>query len=116
MKMNLETFKNKLKEVPNQIEFVETMAVIDENYHFSPTAFKNGELENAEGQNSGSCKLFAFAKDQALTIEDTLACFGQFYFDDVLKDPNGIGHQNIRNFMKTGFDGLSFEGEPLKAK
>lgn len=114
--MNLESFKNKLKDSPNKMEFAETMAVIDENYQFQPTAFKNGTLENTAGENSGSCKLFAFAKAQGLTKEDALACFGQFYFDDVLKDPNGTGHQNIRNFMKTGFEGLSFEGEPLKAK
>ena len=114
--MNLESFKNKLKDSPNKMEFAETMAVIDENYQFQPTAFKNGTLENTAGENSGSCKLFAFAKAQGLTKEDALACFGQFYFDDVLKDPNGTGHQNIRNFMKPGFEGLSFEGEPLKAK
>lgn len=114
--MNIESFKNKLKESPKQIDFSETMNVVDENYNFTPTAFKNGTLENAEGQNSGSCKLFAFAKSQNLSKEDTLACFGQYYFDDVLKDPNGSGHQNIRNFMNTGFEGLSFEGEPLAEK
>ena len=114
--MNIEVFKAKLKNTPNDIEFSETMDVIEANYEFMPTAFKNGNLENAEGQNSGSCKLFAFAKAESLSKADTLACFGQFYFDDVLKDPKGNGHQNIRNFMNTGFDGLSFEGTPLKKK
>ncbi|WP_298550377.1 HopJ type III effector protein [uncultured Algibacter sp.] len=114
--MNIESFKTKLKHTPKQIEFSETMSVVDENYEFTPTAFKNGILENAEGQNSGSCKLFAFAKAQGLSKDDTLACFGQYYFDDVLKDPNGDGHQNIRNFMKTGFEGLSFEGITLTKK
>lgn len=115
-KMKLEIFINKLKKTPNTIEFSDTMSVVDENYKFEPTAFKNGTLENAEGQNSGSCKLFAFAKNQKLSKEETLACFGQYYFDDVLKDPNGTGHQNIRNFMNTGFDGLSFEGIALVKK
>lgn len=114
--MNLESFKKKLKEDPTTIVFTETMSVIEENYKFKPTAFKNGTLENAEGQNSGSCKLFAFAKAQGLSKDETLACFGQYYFDDVLKDPNGTGHQNIRNFMNTGFDGLSFKGNPLTKK
>ena len=112
--MDLKTFRKKLKNNPNTIEFSETMSVIDENYNFTPTAFKNGSLKNEEGQNSGSCKLFAFAKAQGFSKEETLACFGQFYFDDVLKAPNGTGHQNIRNFMNTGFSGLSFETEPLK--
>ena len=92
------------------------MSVVDDNYNFVPTAFKNGTLENAEGQNSGSCKLFAFAKAEGFSKEETLACFGQYYFDDVLRDPNGTGHQNIRNFMKAGFDGLRFEQNPLKVK
>ncbi|MEP1487954.1 MAG: HopJ type III effector protein [Algibacter sp.] len=114
--MIIEVFKAKLKNTPNDIEFSETMRVIEANYEFTATAFKNGNLENAEGQNSGSCKLFAFAEAEGLSKEDTLACFGQFYFDDVLNDPDGSGHQNIRNFMNTGFDGLSFEGTPLKKK
>lgn len=114
--MTIDTFRKKLKETPKHIVFSDTMSVIDEHYNFTPTAFKNGVLENAAGQNSGSCKLFAFAKTQGLTKDETLACFGQFYFEDVLKDPDGEGHQNIRNFMKTGFEGLSFENNPLIKK
>ena len=90
------------------------MEVIDTNFEFAPTAFTNGALQNAAGQNSGSCKLFAFAKKQGFTKEQTLACFGDYYFEEILKDVNGNGHQNIRNFMKTGFEGLSFKEEPLK--
>ncbi len=114
--MTLEAFKQKLKNTPITSAFSETMAVIESHYEFTPTAFKNGELKNNAGENSGSCKLFAFAKLQGFTKEETLACFGKFYFEDVLNDPNGTGHQNIRNFMKTGFDGLVFDGEPLKSK
>ncbi len=114
--MNIETFKSKLKNTPKTIVFSETMAVIEAHYEFTPTAFKNGDLENKAGENSGSCKLLAFAKLQNLSKEETLACFGQFYFEDVLEDPNGNGHQNIRNFMATGFGGLYFEKQPLKEK
>ena len=114
--MTLDTFLKKLKSTPETIAFSETMSVIDANYDFTPTAFTNGTLDNAEGQNSGSCKLFAFAKAQELSKDETLACFGDFYFADVLKDARGTGHQNIRNFMKTGFEGLNFEKDPLKRK
>lgn len=114
--MNIKSFTNKLKSTPKDIEFSETMSVIEANYNFTPAAFKNGTLENGIGENSGSCKLFAFTKLQGFTKEETLACFGKFYFDEVLKDPNGSGHQNIRNFIKTGFDGLVFETMPLKEK
>ena len=114
--MNLEDFKKKLKSSPESVEFSETINVIEQNYEFTSTSFKNGQIENAEGQNSGSCKLFAFAKDQNFSKEETLACFGEYYFEDVLKDPKGTGHQNIRSFMKTGFDGLEFLVFPLKLK
>lgn len=114
--MNIDVFKAKLKNTPKEVEFSETMSVIEANYQFTPTAFKNGNLENGEGQNSGSCKLFAFAKAEGLSKDDTLTCFGKYYFEEVLNDPKGNGHQNIRNFMNTGFNGLSFEGTPLVKK
>lgn len=114
--MNLEEFKEKVKSAPNEVEFSDTMQVIETYYEFEPTAFTNGKLYNEVGQNSGSCKLFAFSKDQEFTTEETLACFGKFYFDEVLNDPDGTGHQNIRNFMKTSFGELVFNGTPLKKK
>ncbi|MFV0540862.1 MAG: HopJ type III effector protein [Aestuariibaculum sp.] len=114
--MDLNTFKNKLKTNPTKITFAETIAVIETFYTFTPTAFKNGNLENRAGENSGSCKLLAFAKLQGFTKEETLACFGQFYFNEVLKVPNGDNHKNIRNFIKTGFEGLEFQDMPLIKK
>lgn len=114
--MQIEEFLKKLKESPETLEFTDTMAVIEANYYFEPTSFKNGELTNKADENSGSCKLLAFAYDQNLSKEETLACFGGFYFDDVLEDPKGKGHQNIRNFMKTGFGGVHFDRFPLKKK
>lgn len=113
--MKLESFIRKLKDTPSAVEFNETMAVIEANYVFEPTAFTNGILGNEAGQNSGSCKLFAFAKKQALSEEETLACFGNYY-EDVLNNPHGDSHLNIRNFMKTGFGGLTFAKEPLTEK
>ncbi|TMM29668.1 type III effector [Polaribacter aestuariivivens] len=113
--MIIQQFKTKLKSNPTAITFSDTMQVIDDNYNFTPTAFTNGELKNNAGENSGSCKLFAFAKLQKLTKEETLFCFGEHY-KSVLEDKNGDSHQNIRNFMKTGFNGLSFEGEALELK
>ena len=113
--MMLNQFKTKLKENPTTITFAETMQVIEENYSFTPTAFTNGEITNKAGENSGSCKLFAFADHQKLTKEETLFCFGEHY-RNVLEDESGDSHQNIRNFMKNGFSGLSFDNEALKLK
>lgn len=114
--MTLEAFRTKLKLTPKEIAFAETMSVIEENFNFTPTAFQNGNTHNAAGVNSGSCKLFAFAQMQQLTKEETLACFGSYYFDEVLGDPKGDSHQNIRNFMTYGWDGIAFEGIVLNFK
>ena len=114
--LTIETFIQKIKENPKSIAFSDTIAVIEENYNFKPTAFQNGTQHNAAGENSGSCKLFSFAKMHNLSQEETLACFGPIYFDEVLNDPEGTNHQNIRNFMKTGWDGIQFDGIALELK
>lgn len=114
--MNTNAFLEKLKQTPEAITFAETIATIESNYAFTPTAFQNGTQHNGAGENSGSCKLFAFAKIQKLTEAETLACFGAYYFEEVLGDPEGTNHQNIRNFMQTGWYGIQFEGEALALK
>ncbi len=114
--MNIISFLEKVKQKPQEINFLDTIALIEENYTFTPTAFKNGLLFNAVGENSGSCKLFAFAQLNNLSETDTLSCFGAYYFDEVLKNPEGMNHQNIRNFMKTGWSGIQFESVALILK
>jgi hypothetical protein len=114
--MELKSFLQQLRNNPDNSAFTDTIAVIDANYDFTPTAFKNGELMNEAGQNNGSCKLFAFAQLQNLTPAETLACFGAYYRDDVLKHPEASDHQNIRNFMQYGWGGISYQGNALKVK
>ncbi|MER0440474.1 HopJ type III effector protein [Emticicia sp. W12TSBA100-4] len=114
--MTLDSFLKKLNETPQEVAFTDTMAVVEALYDFTPTAFQNGDLHNEAGQNSGSCKLFSFAKLQNFSVEQTLACFGDFYHKDVLENPDATNHQNIRNFMKTGWKGISFEGTALTEK
>lgn len=96
--------------------FQEIIEFIDLNYEFSPTAFVNGTIRNEIGQNNGSCKIFSFAKIQNLNQIETLNCFGDYYKTDVLSNPEGNDHQNIRNFIKFGWDGIAFEGEALESK
>ena len=111
--MTVSEFIEKLKTDARNVSFEETIAVIDANYSFTPTAFSNGNQINKERENNGSCKIFAFAKLNQLNQLQTLTCFGSCYFDDVLKNPEGIDHQNIRNFIEFGWDGIHFENEPL---
>lgn len=116
MTLNLKEFINKLNNTPKAIEFSETIALIESLYNFTPTAFTNEDLHNEAGKNSGSCKILAFAKMHKLSKDAALACFGKYYFDEVLGDPDGSGHQNIRNLIEHGLEGVSFEGEALKEK
>lgn len=111
--MTVDDFLNKLDGTPEKLEFSELMDVIDAQYEFTETAFTNGELQNKAGENSGSCKLFSFGKLNELTEQQTLACFGAYYREDVLQNPEFDNHQNIRNFMKTGWAGIQFDGIAL---
>ncbi|MBV1879597.1 MAG: HopJ type III effector protein, partial [Pseudomonadales bacterium] len=111
--VTLKEFINSLSSSPTHINFETTMAVIDAHYLFVPTAFINGKLENQAGENTGSCKIFAFAKLHHLTETQTLSCFGKYYQQDVLQHPADDNHQNIRNFMQTGWGGLTLQGIPL---
>ncbi|MDT0690352.1 HopJ type III effector protein [Salegentibacter sp. F188] len=112
--MKIAKFITTLKENPEQNTFAQTMKVIDAHYKFTPTAFKNGKLKNEPGENNGSCKIFYFGKLHDLSEKAVLACFGEVYFEDVLKNPEGTGHQNIRNFMNSGWSKIEFKGEALQ--
>ena len=106
----------KIKTEPKSVSFAEVISHIDENYSFTPTRFTNGKTVNEANQNNGSCKIFSFAKLQDLTPEQTLNLFGEYYREDVLQNPEGTDHQNIRNFMESGWKGIAFEGDALGMK
>jgi UDP-2,3-diacylglucosamine pyrophosphatase LpxH len=114
--MTLNTFFATLNSAPDTIQFSDTIAVIEAHYEFTPTAFQNGSIKNEAGQNSGSCKLFSFAKLHELTEQKTLACFGDYYRVDVLQHPDAQDHQNIRNFMQYGWSGIQFDNQALTKK
>jgi hypothetical protein len=46
---------------------------------------------------------------------DTLALFAEHY-QSVLDNLDGTDHQNIRQFMAHGWDGVIFEGQALVKK
>ena len=109
-----------LKSAPDQVEFQDVITTITEHYDYSPAQFSNGAGDdlfiNSAGENEGSCKIFAFAKLHGLSAEETLACFGKYYREDVLQHPDGMDHLNIRTFMKYGWHGIQFEAPPLSLK
>ena len=114
--MEIELFLNKLETTPELIEFPDVIALINSLYEYVPTSFRNHNLNSEAGQNTGSCKIFAFARLHDLTEDQTLACFGAYYRADVLRNPDGSSHPNIRQFMETGWQGIEFDGIPLRAK
>ncbi len=111
--MTLEQFLKTLRSEPENIAFDDTMSVIEGEYKFTPTAFTNGTVKNAADENNGSCKIFAFAQLQSLDADQTLACFGRYYRNDVLENPDGTDHSNIRSFMENGWIGIEFDGMAL---
>lgn len=104
----------------DDVSFNETIALINEFYHYVPTRFSNGvgeaALVNEPGANEGSCRILSFAKLNGLSQAETLALFGEFYRVDVLGSPDGSNHANIRNFMRGGWAGVHFEGVALRPK
>lgn len=111
--MTLDNFVRQIG-TDSSIDFEQTMQVIADNYQYNASGFHNGDLYNEAGQNEGSCKIFAFAQLNDLSEQQALACFGRFY-QDVLATPEGSDHGNIRNFMKSGWQGVRFDQQPLTA-
>jgi len=98
-----------------KLSFKEVIEFIENEYHHQPTAFKNGETFNSADQNQGSAKVFSFAQLNNLSKEDTLQLFAEHY-QAVLSTPEAIDHQNIRQFMQHGWEGIQFEGPVLISK
>jgi hypothetical protein len=105
---------------PQSVDFQMVIDTINANFDYRPARFTNGrgddKVINEAGKNEGSCRLFAFALLQGLNQDETLALFGAFYRDDVLKHPDGTDHANIRTFMRHGWAGIHFDGVALRPK
>jgi hypothetical protein len=118
--MTINTLIQRIKTQPNDVSFNEVMDIIASHYQYTPTRFTNGieghQVINEAGTNEGSCKIFAFAKLNNLSKQETLACFGSYYRDDVLDHPDGTDHGNIRSFIHHGWAGIHFDQPALTAK
>jgi hypothetical protein len=116
-KMTLEQFLKQLASAPNSIEFKQVIELIEQHYEYTPSSFRNGpEVYNEAGTNEGSCKIFAFAQHEGLSQNDTLACFGAFYREEVLEQPDANNHGNIRAFIQYGWNGIKFDRAALIKK
>ncbi|MGY2290716.1 HopJ type III effector protein [Pseudomonas sp. SDO528_S397] len=92
--------------------FADTLAFIAAGYDYQPQAFTNGSVENAAGQNEGSCKTLGLALLEGLSDQETLLAFGEHY-RSVLATPEGSDHGNIRALIAHGLAGVTFTSQPL---
>ena len=115
--MTIEELTQQIKSQPESVKFDDVIDCIDEYFEYTPTHFTNGQghdiVMNQAGSNEGSCKIFAFATTEGLSESETLNCFGQYYREDVLQNPEGNDHANIRTFMRHGWAGIHFEQSAL---
>ena len=116
----LDKFIQQIKSCPENIEFQHVIDQINKHYDYTPTEFSNGKGDDCviskAGENEGSCKIFAFGLLNNLNETQTLHCFGQYYRNVVIQYPDNADHTNIRNFMKYGWSGISFDGTALHYK
>lgn len=104
-----------LKLEADEIQFADVLAHIDSQYTHTSTAFKNGNQYNAGTENQGSARVLFYAHLNNLSKEETLSLFAEHY-QNVLDNPDGTNHQNIRQFMQNGWEGVEFEGTVLMPK
>lgn len=95
--------------------FADTLAFVAEHYDYTPQAFINGSLENAAGQNEGSCKTIGLAVLEGFSDQQVLLAFGEHY-RSVVATPDGADHGNIRNLIAHGLDGVKFAAPSLSRK
>ncbi|MGJ8681228.1 HopJ type III effector protein [Paraglaciecola sp.] len=112
--MSVKQLIEQIRTAPDSIEFSKVMDVISQHYQYTPSSFSNGDLTSDAGTNEGSCKIFYFAQLNKLTQAETLSLFGAYYREDVLQNPEGTDHGNIRNFMVSGWDGIKFATQVLE--
>ncbi|MCU1738083.1 MULTISPECIES: HopJ type III effector protein [Pseudomonas] len=92
--------------------FADTLAFVAAGYDYQPQAFSNGGVENAAGQNEGSCKTLGLALLEGLSDQEALLAFGEHY-RSVLATPEGNDHGNIRALIAHGLAGVKFAQAPL---
>ena len=95
--MSLSEFLEKLSTDANKVEFEESIRLIEELFEVIPCEFSIGNHSNAKGSNLGSLKILAFSIKYNLSTDQTLNMFGKYYREDVINNPNGNDHQNIRH-------------------
>lgn len=104
----------------NTICFQDVIRIVHRHYDCVPVAFSTGvgtsrRTDNPAGSNTGSSQLLAFARRLGLDAQTTLTLYAEHY-RDVLAEPDGHSHLNIRAFMANGWAGVSMPIDPLRLR
>lgn len=114
--MDLSTFLDKLRTNPGSVKIDEALSTIEQAYEVTPTGFTLGGVRFEMPQSKRSCQIYAFGQLNQLTKEQTLACFGDYYHQDVQMNPAGNDHLVIRLFVAHGWEGLKLDSMPLQPR
>lgn len=81
-------------------------------YKIPNSGFSIGNCVNGPNENTGSLLIFMYARagKQVLSNDQIKELFAEAW-DEVVEDPEGSSHQNIRNFIQYGIAGVVFENE-----
>ena len=85
-------------------QFIE---MVEGCYETGLIEWSNGSQKNPPGTNEGSAHVLSLAALADLPKEKALLLWAEHY-RDVLATPDGDDHQNIRQFMEKGWDGVDF--------
>ncbi len=99
----------------NQHPFDNTLQFIEEWFAHTPSAFRNGPIENGISENQASGKVLALAELLSLNHQQLLCCFGEHY-RNVMATPDADNHFNLRYLVKTNDTHVEFDQFPLTRK
>ena len=113
--MNTQQYLDRIKSSV-QMNFIDFIQMIQEDYEFSNIAFENNGLFNSKEENQGSAKVFCFGLMHSLSKDEALRCFGEHYYAVLDSPEKHSSHLNIRNFMHGGWEGVLINSKALKIK
>lgn len=113
--MNTEQYLEKLKSGEG-MQFADFTDLIENEYNFTAVGFTNGDLSNGDDENQGSAKVLCFGIMHELGENEVLRCFGEHYQSVLGSLADRTSHLNIRNFMRTGWQGVVIDPSALTVR
>ena len=97
--------KNHINMQAKLLGFDAVSVALEAFFNFTDMPMQIGSVKNEVGQNLGSKIRCAVAVELGASKEELLSWFGVFH-KEVLADPDGDNHPNIRAIMEHGIAGI----------